>query len=57
LHLGACWWPPSPVCWTTPDLRHRLGGQAFRVHKPRFTFAADMQRNHALWQIAAVAMS
>jgi glycosyltransferase involved in cell wall biosynthesis len=37
------------------DLRHRLGSQAFRDHKERFTFEAFMRRIHALWQIAAVA--
>jgi len=39
------------------DLRHRLGGQAFRDHKERFTFQVYMRRIHALWQTAAVAMS
>ena len=39
------------------DLRHRLGSQAFRDHKERFTFEAYMRRIHALWQTAAVATS
>jgi len=36
-------------------LRHRLGSQALRDHKERFTFEAYMRRIHAVWQMAATA--
>jgi hypothetical protein len=48
-----CWWQASEVSERRRSF-HRLG-KAFRDHKERVTFEADLHLIHALCQTAAVA--